>query len=417
MKEKIKEFAKNILIVLLICSLLLLTIAAIPSQSVRNTPWLSQLLQPIAPLLGLPEAELTYVAQSTSVPDAAQPIAISVRNETGRCTAMWDFSELDQRFDSLSPLLGQALNTAGNFNQVSQSQVETALSGSGIFFRYSSLLPASLIAFWNGAQLDAAVPDSDICILSAQEKTVTLYLLGQQYYMAETRLASELLLEAIRPYNSDGSRFAFEDSSALSAFSLLPGGSLTVPSATVSNPCDSHYIDALATTLGFNPYGEGRYTDEQGTVLFSETNASLRITADGEVTYTGENTRFVADSMQPQALAESARALSGLVLDSVPGDGRVYLSEFSQDGQSTVCRFEYLLSGIPVTMANPAVTVTFDGQRITQAVVYVRSFTGTNKLTYPLPVAQASAVLEAGSRLELAYRINADSTLSAGWLQ
>ena len=79
MKTRFKEIGKNILIVLLICSLLLLTLIAMPTRSVSAIPWLSQLLQPMGPLLGLPEAELTYVAQAEPVPNAAQPTVASGR--------------------------------------------------------------------------------------------------------------------------------------------------------------------------------------------------------------------------------------------------------------------------------------------------------------------------------------------------
>ena len=80
MKHRLAETGKNILIVLLSCSLILLTLAVLPSQWIHSTPGLSQLLQPVAPLLGLPEAELTYVAEAAPMPDAARPIAISIKN-------------------------------------------------------------------------------------------------------------------------------------------------------------------------------------------------------------------------------------------------------------------------------------------------------------------------------------------------
>ena len=55
------ELCKTILIVLLTCSLLLLFMAAIPMDTIRDVPWLSRLVRPMAPLLGLSQAELTYV--------------------------------------------------------------------------------------------------------------------------------------------------------------------------------------------------------------------------------------------------------------------------------------------------------------------------------------------------------------------
>ena len=62
--RRLIELLKSILIVLLLCSLVLLTVAAVPTHTLREIPWLASLLQPIAPLLGLPQAELAYVAPS-----------------------------------------------------------------------------------------------------------------------------------------------------------------------------------------------------------------------------------------------------------------------------------------------------------------------------------------------------------------
>lgn len=417
MKEKIKEFLKNILIVLLICTLLLLCIAVLPSHTIRSTPWLAQVLQPIAPLLGLPEAELTYVARADTVTDAAHPVAISIRTGGGRCSIMWDFSRLDRTFSLFEPLLGQSLSATSGFNTVTLSQIQTALSAPSVYFRYGSRLPTELLASWVDAQIQADVPESEICILSAQDETITVYLLGKELLAAKTQLSSEELLELMDSFDPDGSMFAFEAGSSLHALSLLPASTPAVPAATASNPCDSRYIDALATALGFNPYGEGRYTDDQGTVLFSETNASLHITADGEITYDAERAQFTAGSSKAEALAETARRLCDIVTESIPGEGRLYLAEFTRSGQETVCRFEYLVSGIGVAMSRPAATITFDGLSVRSAIFCVRSFTGSGKVTYPLPVTQAAAVLEEGSHLELSYCINADNTLSAGWLR
>ncbi|MBP3634243.1 MAG: hypothetical protein J6J43_06695 [Oscillospiraceae bacterium] len=417
MKKRLIELGKNILIVLLLCSAILLAIAALPPRSLKEVPWITRVLQPMAPLLGLPEAELTHVEEATPVFDAAQPIAISVMGPSGRSTAMWDFAELDDAFERFSPILGQAMEDAGNFAQVSTPQVQAALSESSVYFRYSSALPADLLASWLDAKLGAAIGATDTCILSASEDTLSLYLLGEKRYCAKTQIPSDVLLPLLERSEPDGSRFCFESDFPLAPLSLLPGTEPAVPAVTASNPCEGDYLITLATELGFNPYGEGRYTDDSGTVLFSETNASVTISPEGLVTFTSTGEHFVADSLQPEALAETARQLTHTVIESVPGEGRLYLSALEREGDVTVCRFDYLISGIPVQTSRAAAAVTFTGQRVTQAVVQVYSFTGTGRTIYPLPTTQAAALLPEGSKLEMAYFINADQTLSAGWIR
>lgn len=412
-----KETFKNILIILLSCSLLLLSSAALPTQSIQNIPWLSRLVQPIAPLFGLTEAELTHVEEAAAVTDAAQPIAISINHDDGRYTAMWDFSTLDTVFDTFSPLLAQALSHSESFMAVSQLQVQSALSKNSVYFRYADLLPADLLASWLDADLLAAVPDTDTCILSAEDGTVRLYMLGKQNYAAKTDLSADSLVSLVQSFEPDGSRFAFETDYDLAALSLLPGDRPAVPAFSAANPCDSRYINALATELGFNPYAETRYTDDQGTTHFSETNASLEVSSGGLIRLRTEGSRYTADSSRPEVLAEMARQLTARFLDSVPGEGRLYLSSFVQEGEATICSFDYLVCGIPVELNSAAAKVYFAGNTVTEVSLQLYAFSGTGKTLYPLPIDQAAAVLPGGSPLELAYCIGTDLTLSAGWLR
>ena len=412
-----KETYKNIVIAVLICSLLLLASAALPTRSIASTPWLSRLVQPIAPFLGLTEAELTHVQEAAAVTDAAQPIAISINNAAGRCSAMWDFAALDTAFDALSPVLAQAMEQAGSFMAVSQLQVQTALTKQSVFFQYAKPLPSHLLASWLDADLQAAVPETETCILSSDGSTVSLYMLGAQSYCAKTALPAEALTALIEGYAPDGSQFAFEAGLALAPLSLLPGGTPAVPAFSVSNPCDSRYINALATDLGFNPYAETRYTDDQGVTHFSETNASLEISSGGLIRLRTEGNRYRADSTDPQVLAETARQLTARLLDSVPGEGRLYLSSFVQEGDATICSFDYVVSGVPVDLGTPAGKVYFASGAVTEVSLQLYGFSGTGRMLYPLPIAQAVAVLPAASPLELAYCIGNDLTLSAGWLR
>ena len=151
-KRRLWELGKDVLILLLLCSLLLLSAAALPSDTIRENHLLSRLLQPFAPILGLPQAELTYVETALPIMDAAQPVMISVQNSAGRGTAIWDFDALDTAFETFGGLLGQALDTAGAFEPATDAQVQAALSGRSVCFRYSCTLPASLLAAWLGAQ-------------------------------------------------------------------------------------------------------------------------------------------------------------------------------------------------------------------------------------------------------------------------
>jgi len=415
MKDKIIEIGKNILIVLLLGSLLLLTIAAIPTHSVQSVPWLSKLLQPIAPVFGWNEAELTYVAEAVSASEAAKPIAISVMNSAGRSTAMWDFSQLDSALDRFSPFVTQAMNSGKNYRQVTNSQVQAALQGRSIYLHYGAPQHPSVLADWFGSRLNTDIGAIDGLILSSEDSKIVLYLLGSTFYATSTELSSAELLSVLTPYEPDGSAFAFETPYTLAPLSLLPGSRPAVPAVTLSTSTGSRSLEELATALGFNPYGESRYTDDLGTVSFSENDSSLEVTTDGKITYEAKSGRFSAENLHPESLARTAQLFLETVCGNTKGEGRLYLTSLTQSVDSTVCRFDYYVSGVPVVSAEAPVLVTFTGTSITQAQVQLYSFTATGKTIYPLPVAQAAALLDEGHALELSYCIHTDGTLSAGW--
>lgn len=415
MKEKLIESGKNILIILLIFTLVLLSVLAIPTSSLSTVPWLSGLLQPVAPLLGLSEAELTYVAQADPLSDAAQPTVISLQTSAGRRTVMWDFAALDEAFAVFSPMMGQAIHAAGNFMQVSEHQICAALSAPSVMFRYKSALPASLLAVWMDSRLDAAITNVDTCILSAEGETLSLYLLGSTGYCAQTRLPATLILPILENYEPDGSRFAFEQQDPLAPLSILPGSVVSVPAYSYQTPSDSRSINALATLLGFNPYAETRYTDDQGTECFNEPGSSLQITTGAHVLFRAETNRFTAPGTELAELVETARQLTSRMLEISGGRGRLYLSAVTKTGDITVCEFDYAVNGIPVKLSKSAGHVIFSGTSVKEVSLRLYSFTATGKQLYPLPVAQAIAVLPAGSPLELVYHPTADGMLDAGW--
>lgn len=419
MKKRIWELGKDLLIVLLIFCLMLLTAAALPSESIRSSPWLSSLLQPFAPLLGLPQSELIYVETALPVQDAARPLAISVQNSAGRTTAIWDFDALDTAFESLGGLLGQALDTAGDFVPAAQSQLLAALSASSVYFYYGPSLPADLLASWLDASVESGAPNAFACALALEDSAVTLYLIGDGCYAAGTGVQAASLSDLLEQYRPDGSQFAYEAGYALDSLSLLPGSAPAVYAVTASNPCDTRYTEQLATALGFNPYGDASYTDAAGSTFFTESNCSLQISAGGQVLLVSSAAdRFLASGDGVDALVEEARSLVDLATAGSLGDARIYLTELSQDGETTVCGFDYLISGIPVAMdGGHAATVTFHGRAVTQLQMQVTAYAQTTLLPGLLPAATAASILPAGSRLILQYRDSGTGDLTAGWVQ
>ena len=422
MRKKWLELGKNILIVLLALVLVSLTILALPAKTVTDTPWLAALVRPFASVMGLTQGELTDtpLADTGSVTGAAQPIAISVRNPAGRTSFQYDFSALDTAFEQFGAALGQALETAEAPKRVSIRQLETALGKTSVAFCYPGTLPASLAASWLhvATTLDTS---AQWFILASEDTGVTLYLAGSESFACQTQLDTEALDQLLQSCTPDGSFFAFEDTtqrfSQIAPMSLLSAQTPQLSAVQMANPCDARFSDTLASSLGFNPYGDARYTDDAGNTTYTETDYALSVSVSGRLSLKsdGQISRFQASADTPEDLVECARSLLSTMASGALGDGRLYLTGIQQTGEETICSFDYCLNGLPVTLTDgPAAEVRFSGTSIVQARLQLKTYTLTTQTLAVLPPAQAAAIVPAGSSLRLVYS-DTGSSVSAGW--
>ena len=416
MKRTITELCKNIIIVLLICTMVLLLVASLPAAQIRQTPWLSKLLQPLAPVLGLPEAELAYVETALPVTDAAMPVAVSVNNAAGRHTAMWDRGTLDTAFENLGGFLGQALDTARHADAAELHQVTRALSDVSVLFSYDGSLPAGLLAAWLDANLEeAAETEVSALILAVEDEAAALYLVGERILRAETEVSAVSLENALSEYMPDHSMLAFEVNDHLAPLSVLPGQDQTVAAVTRANPVNKRLLESLASALGFNPYGDASYTDAAGDTWFTETGSSLQVTAGGRLILTTAADRFTAADTQIESLAEEARRLVELAAGESLGDARMYMTSIQQQENETLVNFSCIVNGIPVDGAGAVVT--FAGSSVTRLELRLVTYTVRSGTLQLLPPVQAAALLPAGAQLRLAYSDSGERQLTAGWIK
>lgn len=415
MKNSLLEAAKMLLIVVLICTMVLLFAASIPTDVVRSTPWLSTVLQPFSSLLGLPAAELTYVSENQTVQTAAQPLTISIRNSAGLYTAQWDSTSLDTAYETLGGMLGQALDTAEDFEEVRQFRLTEALKQPSVFFDYQFSLPVSLVASWLDAKASDTEYQASRFVLALENGSVWLYLMDETPLRAATQVDAEEFSVLLEQFQPDGSAFAFETESHLAPLSIIPSSVPRPIGAQAESVYSTRYVDALANNLGFNPYDTGRYTDSSGVTHFSETGGSLKISADGTIHFTATTARITAPGSSMEALVEAARSLLNLAVDISGGSARLYLSGITREENQTTCHFDYVLRGVPVRWPDgSAATVVFTDQTVTELRLNAVTFTFTDTPQYLLPPAQTSAILPKDGRLQLQYHVSGNQ-VSAGW--
>lgn len=417
MKKSIIELVKTILIVVLLCSMLLLMVASLPAARVQQMPWLFRLMQPLAPMLGLPGEDLTYLETVLPVMDAASPLAVSVKNETGRYTAMWDMEQLDEAYEELGGILGQALDTASQPVRVAEPYLTRVLSGVSVWFSYEGKLPAGLLAAWLDASMETeAETQISAFVLAVEEDTAVLYLVGDEIVRMDTEVNAQTLAFMLSEYYPNGSSFGFETHEDLPDLHLLPGEGQSISGVSRVRAVTQRKLEQLATDLGFNPYGDTNYTDTAGDTYFTEQGSSLQISHSGmlTLTYTAA-ARFTAADTQADTLAEEARRLVELAAGDTLGDARLYLTGLEQTGDEAVLTFRHVVDGIPVETADGiGAKVTFSGPAVTGMELQLVTYVLRDQPQYVLPPVQAAAILPSGEELRLIYRDTGSGVL-AGW--
>lgn len=419
--RKAKEFFKNIIIFILVAVILALMLLALPAKTITQSPFLSEVLAPFAAYLGINRAELTHAQQPTSTgKEAAEPIAITVKNAAGRSSFRYDAAAIDGAYETLGGLLAQALDTAQPPQPTTRARMFDALGSVSAAFRYPGALPSGALAAWLGVQSEIESIRAEIFVLSVSEGAVRLYLSGAETYVCDTQLRAEELQSLCDTYRPDGSFFVFEDTSG--RYSRVDGGSLLVAqpmlrTAVGVNPCDSRYATDLAAQLGFNPFGDASYTDTAGNAFFSDSVGSVRISADGQILVLNEDAeRFAAGADTDAARIEAARSLLGKCLSGLLTDAQLSLLQCQREGEEVICTFDYILNGTPVRRADgPAASVHFVGTTLRSASIAVRTYTLQLDTLALLPSPQAAAIVPEGHELFICYADNDGESLSAGW--
>ena len=209
--------------------------------------------------------------------------------------------------------------------------MQEALGKTSVAFCYPGEISSKLAASWLHVDTDLDT-QSRWFILAGDGVYVTLYLVGEELFSCQTQMRAESLEQLLQSCTPDGSFFAFEDAQSrfdtLAPLSLLPGQTPAIHEASAANPCDARFSDALASSLGFNPYGDARYTDDAGNTTYTETGYALSISAAGELTLRsdGQVTRFRAASGEEADLVECARSLLSTMTAGASGDARLYLT-------------------------------------------------------------------------------------------
>ena len=186
--------------------------------------------------------------------------------------------------------------------------------------------------------------------------------------------------------------------------------------ARARTPATRRFISALAAQIGINPYGDARFVDNDGTTSFTETNLSLRVSAQGQILLQV----LQADPPVPERISGRARPHRGGAEPAQQPDRRrlrrrarlpavLYRGRHAGRVHLRLLSFRRRGGGRQRHRDPLRRHADHAGQRP------YRRFTLDLQPAALLPAAQAAACLPRGGTLRLLYAENAGGELAVGW--
>lgn len=409
--RRLVELGKDVLIVLLACSAVLLASR-------------SQLEDPIRSLW---REEAQTGAERDPVEergDMVRPLRMVANLPGGggllRCGIQYDTAVSDDLFRQTAGLLVETLSSADAPEEVSRSAWEQALtSAPGLAMDFQGQLPVSVLMGWLGGGEPGPQGVARRMVLTVWQDSVAVYYREEdsgRYYRCISEAANQLqLTQALSALTENGASFAFESElyRELDPDTLILEQTPELTVYDVTNPLAGGRggLEQLMADLGIPLDTSSFYAtgDEQ---VARNGSDSLRLSDRGTAVYEeGESgaARFPVGSGILFERVEACRRLAAATVGARGGQARLYLISAQETGEGLEVRFGYCLNGAAVQpeMGYAAEFLVENG-RISRFELNFRSYTAGSETGVLLPVRQAAAAMEAmglkGEELLVLYR-------------
>lgn len=345
--------------------------------------------------------------------EAPELIIVNTGYQTSRRILVNNDSEFSVILEIASDFLRSAFSDKQQFAVIPKDEFYSALTAKSIYLRYSTEYDAALYSHILGATR------TDFSGLFSQLRNIVISSEGYVYvedsdtgavYCCYTHNDTLALNEIIDSRSSDeysdtpvinyAFDLGFDKSFATQKTVLSPmipifSDSFEVEAVSVSRPlssADSSYNDAAVTAIlplfNMNPNSFRRYTEVDGTVVFVENNATLKISPDGCLSYTANDNGI---SLSPASLTPTYDTVTA-VADFVDSINRAANSSAIMQLSSKLTSSELSASEYKITLdytangrrvkldsgnSEPAVTATISDNRLIAYRHHIRSFAPT----------------------------------------
>lgn len=415
------EWLKNILIILLLVSALLLGWSSriLGNGAVRFVPALSDLYSRLT-------AGANGGGSSSDKPaEASRPIAILITNGQGaHFGAKYDTKDLSDIYGRTGSLFGEALSLPGEPAETDEADWRAALKSAGVYYEYLSPIKLSVLCAWFGAQADGSWGNMTARRMCFTDGTEGGRLYFQDagtglFYKAETEQLDSM--EGLADsYGTNSAVFAFEVSGVelKDPYMLLMTDAVLHPELEAVNPLSNDSVRSQALAgLGVSEHLKP-YTDEDGTLVYVESDATVSLTVNGTIVFRKSDKAAGSSAADEGKAVETAyRAVSGTIAKYCGADTSVVLdSVLLQNDGTWAARFVYMIAGGQVFLGQDGFAAqVIVGSEITEMELRFRSYSTVTGTEVPLlPEIQAAAAA-AGGDFILSYTDEWSTVLDPLW--
>ena len=415
-KQRLRDWGRRALIVLLLVSALLL---------LRRTGYDSGIRQMLSGAHQGSEQTEALPGDMAGANITVLPLAVTVcaGESAGRFGAAFD-ETAGEVFRRFSLELGEALGSADSPAPMTAEDLHAAMSTCGVCFRFATPLPLQLLAGWLGTDMSGGATAHSavlVCLSATETETVLSYQTPEgDTYRCATAAKPDGLRTKTAEYPPNDAIYSWESED------LGEGESLLLPQAPVCADTKSAVVlpagterDALLRAVGMNSFVASSYTESDGTVVYVNEETTLRLNPTGTVFFRRAASPEGRTDGTLRAAVNSAWRVAEGSIGLYCGDGRLYFSgaEYNESQQTCTVLLDYMVRGIPVRLADGhAAEIVLRGEGVIQARLQYRQFQCAETQTELLPYLQAAAIAAARGRTAEIVCVDAGDATQCIWV-
>jgi hypothetical protein len=291
---------------------------------------------------------------------AAYPVKLAVRTEDTMFGIQYSASGVSEAYRLTEDMWSAALSSAERLEPVQQNEYEAALKYDMAFVEFDGSVPLELIAGWMGAetpQNGSSRTCGGLLISKTDGQHYRLFVRDAAtglIYAADTALTEAQFSSMAESFVANDCTMAIDTDTVIAPDTLQFTGEQTFASLTFSPYTGSMETILESLRMDGQSAQETAYTTSDGTRVYVDEDAVVRVTQNGVLTYRSENgiqayqSRTLREQEARQKCAQLGRNLSAELLDAMNSGGEAHLVRaYTNDEGRYVTVFAMRINGVP----------------------------------------------------------------------